>query len=427
MRAGFYTLGCKVNQYETQLMREDLIRHGYEIVSEQDHPDVFIINSCTVTAESDRKTRQMVRKYRKALPDAVLVLTGCMPQAFPEEASAMEQADIVLGNASNQDLTVCLDRFLTDRQRIVDLRTHDREQVRATVDAFFEHTKAFLKIQDGCNRFCSYCIIPYARGRIRSKPLEQIQSEVQTFAVNGYREVVLIGINLTSYGAETGLSIADAVETAAAIDGIDRIRLGSMEPELLTDSVIQRLAAIHKLCPQFHLSLQSGCNRTLKAMNRHYDTALYTQIIQKLRTAFADCAITTDVMVGFAGETSEDFEESRRFVEQIGFAKVHVFPYSRRKGTKADTFPNQIDPHTKRQRSLIMRQTAEAGRKHFLQQQLGRVFPVLYENRNTNGFYEGYTPNYTPVLLRCDHNPCGQILPTRLCALTNDGCTGELV
>ncbi|MBQ2676651.1 MAG: tRNA (N(6)-L-threonylcarbamoyladenosine(37)-C(2))-methylthiotransferase MtaB [Clostridia bacterium] len=427
MRAAFFTLGCKVNQYETELMREDLIKNGYEIVTAQDQPDVFIINSCTVTAESDRKTRQMVRKYRRMLPDAVIVLTGCMPQAFTNEAAALTEADIVLGNATNNLLTSSISKFLIDNKQIVDVQPHDKTLVQSTITDFYERTKAFLKIEDGCDRFCSYCIIPYARGRVRSKSIDNIVTEVTALADAGYKEVVLIGINLSAYGKENGLCLADAVEAAAGVDGIERVRLGSMEPDQFTDDVIERLAKIEKLCPQFHLSLQSGCDKTLKAMNRHYDTEFYRQLINKLRESFDNCSITTDIMVGFAGETDEDFDISLNFLKEIGFAKAHVFAYSRRKGTKAYDFAQQVSNQQKHHRSSKMIAAANETQAKFLQSQIGLISPVLFENRTKDGFYEGYTPNYTLVKVNSDTNPCGKIMNVKLLSVDNESCIGEIV
>lgn len=426
MRAGFYTLGCKVNQYETQLMREALQNRGYEIVEIDDYPDVFIINSCTVTAESDRKTRSTVRKIRKKLPDSVIVLTGCVPQAFPSVANELEMADIVIGNASNADLPEYLDRFFIDRQRIIDINPHKKENVNATISGFESRTKAFMKIQDGCDRFCTYCIIPYARGRIRSKPIEDITAEVQSLADRGHREVVLIGINLTAYGTGDGADIADAVKAAASVEGIERVRLGSLEPDMMTDEIIEKMAKIDKLCPQFHLSLQAGCDKTLKRMNRHYDTEFYRNIVNKLRMSFKWCSITTDIMVGFAGESDEDFEQSLDFVREIGFAKVNVFPYSRRKGTMADKFTDHIPNDVKRERTKIMLDVAEKTQLRFLETRIGQTFPVLFESRNRDGLIEGYTPDYTLVRADADDSICGQIIDVTLSEICDGGFNVKL-
>ena len=425
MRAAFHTLGCKVNQYETELMKENLIKNGYEIVTENDSPDVFIINSCTVTAESDRKTRQMVRKYRRMLNNSIIVLTGCMPQAFPQEAQNLESADVVLGNGTNDKLVYAINEFRITGKRQTIIKPHNKENVKSTIETFHDRTKAFMKIEDGCDRFCSYCIIPYARGRVRSKPIHEIKKEVSTLVKNGFKEVVLIGINLSAYGKENGLNLADAVE-AVANQGIERIRLGSMEPDQFTDDVIDRLSKVKALCPQFHLSLQSGCDKTLKHMNRHYDTAFYSELIEKLRNKFPNAGITTDIMVGFAGESEEDFETSVNFLKKIAFSKAHVFAYSVRKGTAAEKYDGQIENSVKRERSAKMISAANETQHAFLQKQIGGVYKVLFENRNKDGYYEGYTPNYILVKVKTNENIAGKIIDTKLVSVDNEACIGEL-
>lgn len=426
MRAAFHTLGCKVNQYETELMKEDLIKNGYEIVTENDNPDVFIINSCTVTAESDRKTRQMVRKYRRMLQHAIIVLTGCMPQAFPDEAKNLDSADVILGNGTNDKLIYAINEYRITGERQAIVQPHNKENVRSTIETFHDRTKAFLKIEDGCDRFCSYCIIPYARGRVRSKPIDEIKKEVRALVEGGFKEVVLIGINLSAYGKESGLNLADAVE-AAASQGIERIRLGSMEPDQFTDEVIDRLSNVKSLCPQFHLSLQSGCDNTLKRMNRHYDTAFYYELVTKLREKFENASITTDIMVGFAGETDEDFKTSVDFLNKVAFAKAHVFAYSVRKGTAAEKLDAHVQNSVKRERSAIMIENANKCQKSFLESQVGGVYPVLFENRAKDGFYEGYTPNYTLVKMKSDKNISGEIIDIKIISSENEYCIGKQV
>lgn len=425
MRAAFHTLGCKVNQYETELMKEELQKNGYEIVTENDEPDVFIINSCTVTAESDRKTRQMVRKYRRMLPNAIIALTGCMPQAFPNEAQKLESADIVLGNGTNDKLIFAINEFRFTGNRQLIISPHNKENVKRTVKTFHDRTKAFLKIEDGCNRFCSYCIIPYARGRVRSKPLEDIKSEVKALVDDGFKEVVLIGINLSAYGNDSGHNLADAVEAAAEV-GIKRIRLGSMEPDQFNDEIIERLSKVKNLCPQFHLSLQSGCDNTLARMNRHYDTAFYADLVKKLREKFHNASITTDIMVGFAGETEKDFKDSVNFLNKIGFSKAHVFAYSVRRGTAAEKFDGQIENSVKRKRSAIMIENAAKCQKSFLESQVGGIYPVLFENRIKGGFYEGYTPNYTLVRVKSEKNISGEIIDTKVLSAEDEYCLGSI-
>ena len=371
MKVSALTLGCKVNQYESQVMLSQLASAGFSLCDSQEESDVILINSCTVTATSDQKVRQTLRRARRKAPSAVIVLTGCMPQAFPEAAAALEDADIVLGNSNRGALLEHILNFMSTRQRVVDIAPHkDGERFESMrVERFFERTRAFLKIQDGCNRFCSYCIIPYARGRVRSKPLEELKRELAALGKNGYGEVVLTGINLSAYGQELGLHLCDAIEAACAVPEIRRVRLGSLEPEQLTPETIGRMAKQEKLCPQFHLSLQSGCDATLRRMNRHYDTAEYAQIVKNLREAFPNAAVTTDIMVGFPGETEEEFSQSMAFAKAIGFAKVHVFAYSRRPGTVADKMPEQVSQKEKERRSHRMQEVTEATRQAFLQEQ----------------------------------------------------------
>lgn len=426
MNVSMITLGCKVNQYESQAMLEDLCRKGFSACPAGEKPDIVVINSCTVTATSDHKVRQTVRHTRRTHPDAVIVLTGCMPQAFPEESAALQEADIVLGNTNRHALCDDILQFMRTHERVIDITPHENGETYETmqVGTFFERTRAFVKIEDGCNRFCSYCIIPYSRGRVRSRPMDQLEDELRQLGEHGYREVVLTGINLSAYGQDLGLTLCDAVEAACRVPQIARVRLGSLEPEELSPDVIARMAKQEKLCPQFHLSLQSGCDATLKRMNRHYDTAEYRRIVENLRAAFPGCAITTDIMVGFAGETDEEFEQSLRFAEEIGFAKAHVFMYSRRRGTRADAFPDQVSNAVKEERSRRMIAVTNRTRRAFLQQQVGTVQDVLFEQRAKDGSFEGHTPNYTLVRVSCPGELAGCQRPVRISEAGEDGCTG---
>lgn len=428
MKVSAITLGCKVNQYESQAMLAQLASSGFSVCQAGETADIVLINSCTVTAASDHKVRQTLHRARKNNPNAVIVLTGCMPQAFPEAAQALEDADVVLGNSNRSALAEDILRYLSTRQRIIDIVPHENGEKFESmqVGSFYERTRAFVKIQDGCNRFCSYCIIPYARGRIRSKPLEELKEELAHLGQNGYREVVLTGINLSAYGQELGLHLCDAVEAACAVPEIQRVRLGSLEPEQLQDDVIARLAKQEKLCPQFHLSLQSGCDATLRRMNRHYDTAEYRRIVNTLREVFPNAAITTDIMVGFAGETEEEFAASLAFAKEIAFAKVHVFAYSRRPGTVAYNMPGQVSNAEKEKRSRAMIETTEATRRAFMEQQVGRIEPVLLEQQAEPGVWEGYTPNYTPVHFSSEEDLAGKILSLKLTGCGEDFCTGEV-
>ena len=356
MRVAFYTLGCKVNQYETEVLSARFAAEGFDVVpGHAPGCDVYVVGSCTVTAEGDRKTRQAVRRFRRENPGAIVVLTGCYPQAFPREAAAVTEADIVTGALGRAALPQLVKDFSLDHQRVVNIPKHEKGEDFESCSAadFGVRTRAFLKIQEGCDNWCSYCIIPAARGPVRSKPMPELQSELLTLARNGYREIVLTGINLSNYGREWGLHLSDAVLAAAATPGVERVRLGSIEPDLLTPQEIYRLAegCGGKLCPQFHLSLQSGCDATLRRMNRHYDTTQYRAVAEAVRKSFPGAALTTDMMVGFAGETEVDHQESLQFAREIGFAKIHAFAYSQRPGTRAAQMDDPV-PYEEKTRWL---------------------------------------------------------------------------
>ena len=428
MKAAFYTLGCKVNQYETNELRALLAQNGWQFAAPGEEADVYIVNSCTVTAESSRKSRQALRRLKNAHPHAVVVLTGCYPQAFPEETEALSEADIVLGNKTNARLPELLRAFFENRERqtlIAPHAPHDR-YVGDTVSEFEGHSRAFVKIQDGCNRRCSYCIIPTSRGFSRSKPLRDVKAELESVAANGYKEAVFVGINLSAYGLDAGGTLTDALALAEEIPGIRRVRLGSLEPDHITDAEIARLRTFTKFCPQFHLSLQSGCDKTLKAMNRHYTAAEYAALCEKLKAAFPDLSLTTDVIAGFPGETQADFEESAAFVKRIGFMKVHIFPYSRRAGTRAAAMPQQLTAAEKAARCRELETVCDELRSDFLKNSIGKTANVLFETPK-NGLQHGYTENYIPVTVTSARRLTGEILPVRLTGLSADGCLGELL
>lgn len=428
MKVKMITLGCKVNQYESEAMLSSLLKNGFTAAADDEQADVVVLNSCTVTAESDRKVRQIFRRAKKDNPDAVMVLSGCMAQAFPEDAQRLEEADIILGTSNRARLLPDLLTFLSTRQRIVDIEPHTNGETfeRLQVENFSGRTRAFVKIEDGCNRFCSYCIIPYARGRVRSKPLEDLKAELHALADNGFREVVLTGINLSAYGQEFGLHLCDAIEAACAVPGIARVRLGSLEPEQLSEPVIRRMALQEKLCPQFHLSLQSGCDATLRRMNRHYTADEYRTIVRNLRAAFDNAAITTDIMVGFAGETEEEFAASLAFAKEIAFAKVHVFAYSRRPGTRAYDMGDQITNAVKESRSHAMIRATTETQRTFFDTQVGRTEQVLFERAVQPGVYEGYSMNYTPVLAASGTSLAGQIRTVRIESNAGTHCIGRI-
>lgn len=424
MKAAIYTLGCKVNQYESQVIAEALRERGYTLVEPDAKADVYIVNSCTVTSESDRKNRQIVRRLRRQNPDAAVLLTGCMPQAYPEQAAALLEADIVVGNRRNHEIPDLLEDFFRTRERRIATLAHQTGDafVPCAIHSFYGRTRAEIKIEDGCNRFCTYCAIPYARGRVRSKKIEDIRREAAALGEAGYSEIVLVGINLSAY-ADGENNLCDAVQAACESSKVLRVRLGSLEPDHLTDAVVERLAACPKLCPQFHISLQSGCDRTLKRMNRHYTAAEYKALCSKLRSVFPDATLTTDVMVGFPGETQEDFEESVRFVQEIGFEKVHVFPYSPRSGTKAAEMDAQVPKAVKEQRAAVMIAETDAIRRAFLHAQIGKTVQVLIEENRENGWHEGYTANYTPVRVQGECPERG-IVPVRITGTDKEQCVG---
>lgn len=428
MKIAFHTLGCKVNQYETEVMREAFLRKGYTVVPDNAPFDIIIINSCTVTAESDRKTRQTLNHFRKENPEAVIVLTGCMVQAFAEKSKDLTAADIIVGNTDVSKIQSLVERFLSDGERIFEVTPHKRDARFNTpnISEFAERTRAYMKIEDGCDRYCTYCIIPFARGSVRSKPIEEIKKEAEDLAKNGFIEIVLVGINLTSYGKGENINLCDAVDAVCAVPGIKRVRLGSLEPDHITDEMLLRLKNQEKFCPQFHLSLQSGCDATLKRMNRHYDTAFYRDLVNRIRKMFPDGAITTDIMVGFAGETEEEFKESLDFAKEIKFAKSHIFAYSRRSGTIAYNLPNQVTKSEKSNRSRQMIEATLSTEKEFLKNQIGQTVSVLFETYD-NGYIEGYTKNYSRVKVKSDLSHSGEILKVKLTEVENDYCIGQLI
>ena len=420
----FHTLGCKVNQYETEAMREALLNLGH--TNDKNLPiDAVIINSCTVTAESDRKTRQLVRRCRRENPDAVIALTGCMVQAFPDDANNLTEADIIIGNRDVTKIVNAINSY--DNKRVFEIDKHQNGDSYNTIglSSFNDRTRAFMKIQDGCDRFCTYCIIPFARGRVRSRSVKDIKQEAERLANNDFCEIVLVGINLTSYGKGENFDICDAVDAVCEVDGIKRVRLGSLEPDHLTDEMLNRFKAQPKFCPQFHLSLQSGCDATLKRMNRHYDSSFYEDLVSRIRNTFDNASITTDIMVGFAGETEEEFEQSLAFAKKIGFARAHIFAYSRRSGTVAAGLKNQVSSTEKQLRAHRMAEIARQTETEFLKSQIGNVYPVLFETQN-NGFAEGYTPNYTRVIVDTKKTLTGQVFDILIKNVKDDYCIGEL-
>lgn len=427
MKVYFHTLGCKVNQYETEGMREIFINMGFSAAESSSQADIIVINSCTVTAESDRKTRQLLHRCRRECPNGVIALTGCMVQAFPEDSAALPEADIIVGNKNPARVAELAASFNRAYGRIIEITPHEANEsfITPPVSGFSERTRAYMKIQDGCDRFCSYCIIPTARGRVRSRSLRDISEEAERLAKNGFCEIVLVGINLSAYGKGESFNLCDAVEAVCSVDGISRVRLGSLEPDHITDEMLQRLSLQEKFCSQFHLSLQSGCDETLKRMNRHYDSAFYYDLITRIRAAFPDAAITTDIMVGFAGETDEEFKKSLAFAEKAGFARAHIFIYSRRHGTVAAALPNQIPNKEKESRSKQMLEVCNRSEADFLKQMCGKAYTVLFESRSGE-YCEGYTSNYTRVKVKTSEELSGKLLAVTVTEAADKYCIGAL-
>ncbi len=428
--AALHNLGCKVNSYETEAMQQLLEEAGYEIVPFHEKADVYIINTCSVTNIADRKSRQMLHRAKKQNPDAVVVAAGCYVQAAAEELKADLAVDVIIGNNKKQDLVPILEEYFKDKSdssHVIEIsETHEYE--RLSIHKIADHTRAFLKIQDGCNQFCSYCIIPYTRGRVRSRRLDEVVAEVRELAAAGYQEVVLTGIHLSSYGVdfkeeEKKENLLSLIKQVHEVEGIRRIRLGSLEPRIITEEFAQALASMPKFCPHFHLSLQSGCDKTLKRMNRHYTTEEYAAGCEILRRYFDNPAITTDVIVGFPGETEEEFEETKAFLERIGFYEMHIFKYSRRAGTRADRMPDQIPEQVKSVRSEILLKLEKQMSKAYRESFLGRNKTVLLEEKteiNGREYMIGHTMEYVKAVVPYEENLKNKMAEGVLKGVLND-------
>lgn len=391
----YASFGCKVNRYETEVIEQTFEKRGDTRAASVGQAQVCVINSCTVTAQADAKLREFISSVRRENPQCLIALTGCFPQAFPEKAAELS-ADIISGSGQKTSLPDMVYEYLMSSERQISVGEVPRSFEPMTL-SHGSRTRAFVKIQDGCDMFCTYCVIPYARGHIRSKPLEDIRREVNGLVSSGHREIVLTGINLCCYGREMGLRLVDAVEAACAAGEGHRVRLSSIEPEMLSDEDIARLAALDKLCPHFHLSMQSGCDRVLRAMNRHYNTAEYAALVGKLRKAFPDCAITTDIMAGFPTETEEEHAETMAFIRRIGFAQAHVFPYSERSGTKAAEMDGRLDGGTKARRAREITAVCKETAAEYTRGFVGKTVEVLFERERGDGFHRGHSREYLLV------------------------------
>lgn len=426
-KAALHNLGCKVNAYETEAMQHLLEEAGYEIVPFTQKADVYVINTCSVTNMADRKSRQMLHKAKKNNPDSIVVAAGCYVQTSEKGVLNDLSVDIVIGNDRKHDLVRLLEEYSLDsvNDTVDDINDgkHDFEEL--FIDQTKEHTRAFIKVQDGCNQFCSYCIIPYARGRVRSRRFENVIAEVERLAANGFKEVVLTGIHLSSYGVdfEEATGLLELIQAVNAVKGIERIRLGSLEPKIVTEHFASELSKLDKICPHFHLSLQSGCDATLKRMNRKYTTKEYERGCELLRKYFVHPAITTDVIVGFPGETEEEFEQTKAYLEHIHFYEMHIFKYSKRKGTRAAVMPDQIDEQIKAARSEKLIALGHDMSKEFRKFYIGKNEEVLFEEKAVIGdkeYFVGYTKEYVKVAKKTDENLENQIVSGRISGMLTD-------
>lgn len=426
-KAALHNLGCKVNAYETEAMQHLLEEAGYEIVPFTQKADVYVINTCSVTNMADRKSRQMLHKAKKNNPDSIVVAAGCYVQTSEKEVLNDLSVDIVIGNDRKHDLVRLLEEYSLDsvNDTVDDINDgkHDFEEL--FIDQTKEHTRAFIKVQDGCNQFCSYCIIPYARGRVRSRRFENVIAEVERLAANGFKEVVLTGIHLSSYGVdfEEATGLLELIQAVNAVKGIERIRLGSLEPKIVTEHFASELSKLDKICPHFHLSLQSGCDATLKRMNRKYTTKEYERGCELLRKYFVHPAITTDVIVGFPGETEEEFEQTKAYLEHIHFYEMHIFKYSKRKGTRAAVMPDQIDEQVKAARSEKLIALGHDMSKEFRKFYIGKNEEALFEEKAVIGdkeYFVGYTKEYVKVAKKTDKNLENQIVSGRISGMLTD-------
>ena len=421
MKAAIHNLGCKVNSYEAESMREQLINNGYEMVDFSEKADVYIVNTCSVTNIADRKSRQMLHRAKKLNPEAVVVAAGCYVQEVGDELLRDNAVDIILGNNKKSNLAETLADYFKDQSKNANFVDIGEEKLfeETPVETTDENIRVNVKVQDGCNNFCTYCIIPYTRGRIRSRSISEIQKEVKGLAKKGYKEIVINGINLSSYGldktetssSDEKISLIELLEKLNEIPGIERIRMSSLEPRVISSDFVERLKKLEKICHHFHLSMQSGCDETLKRMNRHYTSDEYFEACLRLRNAFDDAAITTDVIVGFPGETEDEFEKSYDFCKKVGFADLHVFKYSKRKGTKAADMPNQLTEKQKHERSekliKLGKEMSEAFRNKFL----GEEAEVLFEEKcilSGEEYYIGHTRQYLKVCVKSDENLVGK-------------------
>ena len=429
-KVAFYTLGCKVNQYETEAMTELFEKNGYISVNSEEYADVYVINTCTVTHMSDRKSRQYIRRMKKKNPNAIIAVVGCYSQVSPEEILDIEEVNLVMGTNDRKAIVENIDNLTVDSKvSTVDdiMKVKDFESIE--ISQTNGRTRAFIKIQDGCDRYCTYCIIPYARGRIRSRKMDEIVEEIEILSRNGFKEVVLTGIHVASYGKDLrdGSDILTVLKEVHNIDGIERIRLSSVEPKLFTDEFISEICSLEKLAPHFHLSLQSGSDGVLQRMNRRYSAEEYKRIVEILRDRIPDVSITTDVIVGFPGESNEEFLETLGFLKELKLMHTHIFKYSPRKGTPASIMENQIDSQTKNFRSGVLLNLCTKNFRSFVEKFKDRELRILVEELDNDGYYEGLTDNYIRIKVRSEHDIRGEFVDVRISDIMDDYCIGELI
>ncbi|MDS0524056.1 tRNA (N(6)-L-threonylcarbamoyladenosine(37)-C(2))-methylthiotransferase MtaB [Clostridium sp. SHJSY1] len=421
MKVAFATLGCRVNQYESEAMAEKFIRDGYEVKDFSEVADVYVINTCTVTNMGDKKSRQIIGRARRLNENAIIAVVGCYSQMAPGEVSAIDGVDVVLGTRNKGDVVYYVNKAKDEKevQVHVDGVLKNNKFEELNIEEYQDKTRAFLKIQDGCNRFCTFCLIPYARGSVCSKDPKKVIEEINKLSEHGFKEIILSGIHTASYGVdlEGTVTLVDLLEQIEKLEGIERVRIGSIEPAFFTPEVVGKIKNMKKLCPQFHLSLQSGCNATLKRMNRRYSAEEYENIVNVLRENIKDVSITTDVIVGFPGETEEEFNETYDFLTRLKLTKTHVFKYSPRKGTKAADMENQVDGNKKEIRSKALIDLNNKNEKEFTKRYIGKTLDVLIEQevKDKQGIYEGYTRNYIKVEVHgIDENIKGQIINCKI-------------
>lgn len=425
-----HALGCKVNQYESEAIAELFAQKGYEIVDIDEWADIYIINTCTVTNFGDKKSRQLIRKVKRQNPEAVVAAIGCYAQTAPDEIKNIEGVNLIIGTKGRKDIVDLVESYVPEMGVVstVGQIAKEREFEHLTISKLADRTRAYLKIQDGCSQFCSYCIIPYARGPIRSRDPEDIMDEVKVLAENGFKEIILTGIHVASYGKDLkGVTLLDVIKRVQEQEGIERIRFSSVEPNIVTEEFASELSKLDKVCDHFHLSLQSGCDRTLKRMNRKYDAAGYERAVEILRKYFPNVAITTDIIAGFPDETDEDFEKSLEFAKKIGFSKIHAFPYSPKRGTPAAVMPNQILNAVKNERTSRLIEASDRMADEFIKSFEGRAMPVLYEREIEHNIYEGYTTNYIRVLSESSENIKNKILDTEIVSSEDEKAIGRIL